>query len=208
MTMKILLVDDDAVSRRVLEEAVRRMGHDLTVVSDGTEAWAALEAEGFDCLISDWVMPGLDGLELCRRVRAREGSPFLYIMLVSHRNGTDHIAEGIMAGANDFMPKPCAPAELRARLHAAERMVALERSLARQLEELRDALDEVATLRRLLPICMYCKSIRNDQEVWNEIEEYFRAHAHTEFTHSICPTCYTTRIRPMLDELKREREAG
>ena len=206
--MRILIADDDPVSRRILHEAVSGLGHDVFVVEDGMAAWKRLDAAPYDVLITDWEMPELDGPELARRLRERRTDPFVYVMLVSKRSATEDIVAGIMAGANDFMTKPWDRAELRARLHAAARTVELERSLAERVRELQSALEELATLRRLLPICMYCKSIRNDQEAWDDIEEYLREHANADCTHSICPSCYEAHIQPMLDDLHREKKAG
>ena len=141
-------------------------------------------------------------------MRAREDAPFTYVMLVTERSATQDVVAGIMAGANDFLSKPFERAELRVRLHAAQRVVDLERSLAERVRELEHALEEVATLRRLLPICMYCKSIRNEKQVWDEIEEYTREHANADCTHSICPSCYDDRVRPMLDEMRKEKRAS
>ncbi|MDF1701990.1 MAG: response regulator transcription factor [Planctomycetota bacterium] len=206
--MRILIVDDDPVARRILEDAVGGLGHTVHVAHDGREAWDLLSHEPVDVLMTDWVMPEMDGLELCQRVRARTDAPFMYVMLVTERSTTDDVVDGIMAGANDFLTKPYERAELRARLHAAQRVVELERSLAERVHELESALSEVATLRRLLPICMYCHSIRNEKQVWDEIEEYLRDHANADCTHSICPTCYDHRVRPMLDEMKSEQKAS
>lgn len=206
--MRILIADDDPVARRVLEDAISGLGHEVSVAADGQEAWDLLRASEFDILMTDWVMPGLDGIELSQRVRTREDAPFLYVMLISDRNTTEDVVSGIMAGANDFMRKPCDRGELRARLHAAEGVVALERSLAERVRELETALHEIETLRRLIPICMYCKSIRNDKEAWDDIEEYLREHANADCTHSICPPCYEDRVQPMLDELHKSKRAS
>ncbi len=206
--MRVLIAEDDAVSRCVLEDAVTAAGHEVTLAEDGQAAWTKLEEEAFDLVISDWVMPQMDGLELCRRVRARENAPFCHIMLVTSRNATEDIVRGIMAGANDFITKPVDRAVLTARLYAAKRVIDLERSLASRVAELEEAIHEIATLRTLLPICTYCKSIRDDEQAWADIEEYFHKHEQTDFTHSICPPCYENRIRPMLDEFKREHGVG
>lgn len=206
--MRILIVDDDPVARRILQDAVGGLGHDVTLAEDGREAWALVQREPIDILMTDWVMPEMDGLELCRRVRAREDAPFTYVMLVTQRSATDDVVAGIMDGADDFLTKPYERAELRARLHAAERVVELERSLAERVRDLETALEEVATLRRLLPMCMYCKSVRDEKQVWDELEEYLREHANMDCTHSICPTCYDDRVRPMLDEYHKEKRAS
>ena len=206
--MRILIVDDDPVARRILEDAIAGLGHDVRIAHDGREAWDLLAEEPVRRPHDRLGHAEMDGLELCRRVRAQDDVPFTYVMLVTQRNEPEDVVAGIMAGANDFLSKPYERTELRARLHAAQRVVDLERSLAERVRELEHALEEVATLRRLLPICMYCKSIRNEQQVWDDIEEYLREHANADCTHSICPPCYDDRVRPMLDEMHREKRAS
>ena len=127
--MRILVVDDDGISRKVAAQASGRMGHEVVTASGGAEAWALLEKEDFDVLLTDWIMPSVDGLELCERVRAREHRRFIYVMLVTQRNKTEDVVTGILAGADDFISKPYEAAELKARLHAAERMVELSRAV-------------------------------------------------------------------------------
>jgi response regulator RpfG family c-di-GMP phosphodiesterase len=130
-------------------------------------------------------------------------------MIITARDTTDDIVEGIMAGANDFMTKPWKRPELEARVHAAGRAVEVERSLARKVVDLERALAEVATLRKILPICTYCKSIRNDDEAWDRIEDYLEREGVADFTHAICPDCYAGEIEPMLDALsERSKRAG
>ena len=127
--MRILVVDDDGISRKVAAQAAGRMGHEVVTASGGEEAWRLLEAEDFDVLLTDWIMPVVDGLDLCERVRARTGRPFLYVMLVTQRNKTEDVVTGILAGADDFISKPYEAAELKARLHAAERLVGVSRAI-------------------------------------------------------------------------------
>lgn len=127
--MRILVVDDDGISRKVAAQAAGRMGHDVVTACGGEEAWKLLESEDYDVLLTDWIMPVVDGLDLCERVRARRGRPFIYVMLVTQRNKTEDVVTGILAGADDFISKPYEAAELKARLHAAERMVELSRAV-------------------------------------------------------------------------------
>lgn len=207
--MKILIADDDPVSRRLLDECVSDLDHDVTIVCDGREAWTKLMAERFDVVVSDWMMPKIDGIDLCRRLRARTSEPFCYVMLLTSRDTTDDVVEGITAGANDFMTKPWKREEFRARLCAAERVVQLERTLAKRVADLQRALDEVATLKEILPICMYCKNIRNDQQAWDKIDDYLQREGLASFTHAICPPCYEDEVQPMLKEMHdRNKKAG
>lgn len=200
--MKILIAEDDAVTRRALEDILSGLGHDVQAVGDGRQAWDRLQAERYDVLLSDMEMPGIDGVELCRRVRKRTGEPFCYVLLLTVQDRTEDAVAGILAGANDFVTKPSERAELEARLRAAERVIELERTLAAKERHLEQALEQVATLRRLLPICMYCKSIRNDQEAWDRIEDYLHREGVADFTHAICPDCYEKEVRPMLADMQ------
>ncbi len=207
--MKILIADDDPVSRRLLEDSLADLDHDVTVVCDGREAWSHLMEQRYDVVVSDWMMPEIDGVELCRRLRARTGDPFCYVMLITSRDTTDDVVEGITAGANDFMTKPWKREEFRARLCAAERVVQLERTLASRVAELQKALEEVATLKEILPICMYCKNIRDDEQAWQKIDDYIQKEGLASFTHAICPDCYEGQVQPMLKEMHdRNRKAS
>lgn len=203
--MRILIVDDEPVGRRVAEVALAGLGHEIELASDGMEAWRAIIRKPFDVVISDWMMPELDGLELCRRVR-KLTSHFTFMMLVTARDQMEDLVQGLHSGADDFITKPFSPDELRARLHAAERVIRLERTLEEQVAALQRALKEVRTLRGLLPICMYCKSIQATDEAWQRIEAYISDHSNAEFTHAICPTCYSDRVKPMLEEYRSKCE--
>ena len=128
--MKILIADDDAVSRRLLQSYLEKWGHEVTVAEDGDAAWRAFEAEPFPIVISDWMMPGMDGVELVRRIRGHERAGYVYTVLVTARAQKEDVVEGMEAGADDFVTKPFDRDELRVRLRAGERIVQLERELA------------------------------------------------------------------------------
>lgn len=204
--MRILVADDDPGTRLVLQSKLTDFGHDVEVAEDGQVAWELCQHRNFDAVVLDWMMPRMDGPELCRLIRAESERPFCYILMLTSRSTTEDLVEGIAAGADDFMTKPFDKEELRARLHAAERVITLERRLARKIDDLEQALSEVKTLRGLLPICMYCHSIRDDKDIWERIEEYIAEHSEANFTHSICPPCYEERVKPMLSELKRDAQ--
>ena len=133
--MKILAVDDSPAYRRVLEAALRRLGHDCTVVADGFEAWEAFVAEGADVVISNWMMPGIEGDELCRRIRD-SSRPYAYFILFTALEGKRNLMRGMEAGADDYLEKPLDEDQLEACLVAATRVTELHRRLARQQEEL------------------------------------------------------------------------
>jgi len=135
------------------------------------------------------MMPKMDGVEVCTRVRADFSRPYIYLLLLTAKSQKEEVATGLEAGADDYVIKPFDPDELRARLKVGQRVVSLERNLARQVSELENALGEVSRLRELMPICMYCKSIRDDNQYWRSLEEYFHTEAGTDFSHGICPAC-------------------
>lgn len=130
--MKILIAEDDTVSRLVLDATLKNLGHDVTAVCDGREAWEALERENFPLLISDWMMPGLDGLELCRLVRAQNYAQYTYIILLTAMGGKTSYLDGMDAGADDFVTKPFDEEQLAARLRVAERILVLHEKLQAQ----------------------------------------------------------------------------
>jgi len=189
--VKILAVEDDIVARKILVQALHRLGHDVIEAKDGHEALAHLEREPARVIVSDWIMPGIDGLELCRQVRARVNSEYVYFILLTSREA-DHAnqREAIEAGVDDFLKKPLDLQELWMRLRVSERIL----RYATQVQQ----------LEAFLPICSYCKKVRDDQNYWQQIEGYINARTGSEFSHSVCPDCYTRVIVPELEALKKD----
>jgi two-component system cell cycle response regulator len=136
--MKVLIAEDDAVSRRVLEEFLTKWGYELVITQDGEEAWQALSEEDAPQLaILDWMMPRMDGLEVCRRVRERNAEPYVYILLLTAKGQKQDVVEGINAGADDYLSKPFDAGELQARLRAGRRILALQGALISARDALR-----------------------------------------------------------------------
>jgi phosphoserine phosphatase RsbU/P len=189
--MRILIADDDHLSRRLLETRLEQWGYEVVATEDGEQAWAALRQDSSPKLaILDWMMPGLEGAEVCRRVRAGAAGPYTYLILLTARDSKEDVAAGLQAGADDYVLKPFDHQELRARIKVGERIIALEHALSERVAELQRALADVRQLKELLPICMFCKKIRDDRDYWHQIEHYLHAHAGTDFSHGICPECY------------------
>lgn len=207
--MRILIAEDDIVSRRVLETTLRKWGHEPVIATDGAVAWSVLRGEDAPPLaVLDWMMPGVDGVELCRRLR--EAGRATYVILLTAKGGSDNMVTGLDAGADDYVVKPFNRDELRARVAVGARVVELQQSLAARVRELEGALASVKRLEGLLPICSYCKSIRSreDGNYWQRVECYIAEHSEAQFSHGICPDCYEQRVRPQLESLqKRKREA-
>ena len=124
--MRILIVDDNEIALELLTRTLTQAGHQVEAARDGADALDILREDSCRLVISDWEMPGMNGLELCRRVRQEEFTGYIYIILLTARDGTDNVVEGLSAGADDFLTKPYDPAELRVRIRAAERILSLE----------------------------------------------------------------------------------
>jgi len=201
--MRILVAEDDAVTRKLLESTLGRLRFEVIAVADGNAAWNALETlKGKDApelALLDWMMPGLEGIQILRRLRTTPGFELLYVILLTSRTDKEDVAYGLAAGANDYIAKPFDPSELEARIRVGERMVKLQRSLAARVAELEVALAHVQRLQGLLPICSYCKKVRNETNYWEQVDSYLTSHSDVQLTHGICPTCMETMMK-QLDE--------
>jgi sigma-B regulation protein RsbU (phosphoserine phosphatase) len=198
--MKILIAENDPVSRRMLEVLCRSWGFEVIAVQDGVAACRALETENAPPLaILDWMMPGMDGIEVTRKTRAKNSLKPIYIILLTARGDKKDVIEGLWADADDYITKPFNHQELRARIHTGERVVGLQMALAERIAELENALSRVKRLQGLLPICSYCKRIRNDRNYWQQVETYIAENTEAEFTHGICPNCYESIVKPELE---------
>jgi len=203
MAIRVLLAEDDAVSRRVVETFLARWGFEVVAVSDGDEAWRILQGrDAPNLIILDWMMPGVGGVELCRRVREAGHPSPAYIILLTARTSREDIVSGLESGADDYVTKPFHNEELRARVRGGARIVELQTSLAQRVRELEEALERVRHLQGLLPICSYCKKIRNDQNYWQQVEAYIGEHSQAVFSHGICPDCYEKFVKPQLYKLQ------
>jgi phosphoserine phosphatase RsbU/P len=205
---RILIVEDEPVSRLRLRATLGLWGYEPTVCEDGEQAWEAQLADPHPVIVTDWIMPKLSGLELCRRLREREkeGASYTYVILLTSK---DHgLVEGMEAGADDFIAKPFNVDELRVRLQAGVRVISLKRALTERVEELEAAIARVNSLEGLLPICSYCKNIRDEDQSWQPVERYVGKRSEASFSHSICPTCYEDTVVPMLEEEKRSAGGG
>jgi len=175
--MKIIVAEDDPVSCERLKSTLSKMGHEVQAFPNGGEAWAAFKTSKARLIISDWMMPEMDGLEFCRAVRKTTGVDYVYFILVTalRTEGADY-DRAVQAGVDDFLVKPLDEISIWRRLFVAERIL----NYTIQIKQLKD----------LIPICMYCKKIRNDSDYWQNIENYIHEHTGSDFSHGICPDCY------------------
>jgi len=188
--MKILIAEDDLTSRTLLSGALEKWGYEPFEAPDGAVAWAFMqEADAPRLVILDWILPGLDGLDVVRRIRSLETDRPPYILLLTSKKEKENIVAGLEAGADDYVTKPFDPDELRARVMVGRRMIDMQKRLLEKMQELRGALDHINNLERMLPICSYCKKIRNDTGRWEQIESYVSKRSGAVFSHGICPDC-------------------
>lgn len=190
--MKILIAEDHLISRRLLTTTLEQFGHEVVSFTNGEDAWAAYDREPVRVVVSDWLMPGLDGLGFCRKVRERSLTDYTYfILLTANVQGKETYLEAMQAGIDDFLSKPLDRDQIWMRLRVAERILGYT--------------TEISQLKDMMPICSYCKKVRDDNNYWQQVETYISEKTGTHFSHGVCPTCYDSKIKPQLEEIRRER---
>ena len=186
--LDIIIAEDEPITRHRLFTSLSAMGHTVRPFADGLKAWEAFERQPARVIISDWQMPGLDGPDLCQRVRALELQDYTYFILVTAMQTEDEqyqIASD--AGTDDFLSKPLTTESLWRRLRVARRILNYNK--------------EVRQLKELIPICAYCRQVREDDDYWSTIEQYVQEHTNSRFSHGICPQCFSK----VMHDFERER---
>jgi len=199
--LRVLVADDSAVARSLVVRHLTRWGHHAEPVENGAEALERMEADDPpELAVLDWEMPEVTGPEVCRRLR--EGEPVIrpYLILLTSREDKSDIVTGLDAGADDYLTKPFHADELHARVRVGGRMLDLQRRLQQRVAELEEALAKVRQLEGMLPICAYCKMVRDDQNYWHQVEAYIGERSTAQFSHGVCPDCYDKHLKPHLDE--------
>lgn len=188
--MKVLIAEDEIISRTILHSFLNKWGFEVVVTKDGLDAWAVLQgADAPRLAVLDWMMPGLQGPEICRRLRSRPSVEPTYVILLTARGGKDDIVQGLDSGANDYIIKPFDRDELEARLNVGRGVAELQTSLAARIRDLEEALRQVKQLQTLMPICCYCKKVRTDENYWQQVETYLESTPEVQVTQSTCPAC-------------------
>lgn len=189
--MKALIAEDDAASRLMLQSLLTTWGYSVTAAGDGDEAWKILcEPDHPQLVILDWMMPGIEGPEIVRRLRQRTLEKPYYAIIITSRSDVESAADALDSGADDFIGKPFDNDELRARVAVGYRVNRLQTALSDNVRDLKQSLDRVKQLEGIIPICMYCKKIRDDHDGWHQLEQYISDHSEAMFSHGICPKCY------------------
>jgi sigma-B regulation protein RsbU (phosphoserine phosphatase) len=180
----VLVAEDDPVSANILRVLLHRAGYDPVLARDGREAWEVFDLEPARVIVSDWMMPELDGLGLCQRVRAREKTPYTYfILLTANRTSAENYAAAAAAGVDDFLTKPMDREIFKMRLRVAERILKFTA--------------EIRQLKELIPMCAYCRKVRNEADYWDRVENYIQDETGSRFSHGACPECTEKEIERM-----------
>jgi DNA-binding response OmpR family regulator len=171
------MAEDDPVSAKILQVALSKFGYETVLARDGAEAWDKFDQEPVRLIVSDWMMPGMDGLALCEKVRTRAHTPYTYfILLTANHTSTSNYALATAAGVDDFLTKPLDREAIRMRLRVAERILKYTAEI-RQLQE-------------MIPICSYCHKVRDEHDYWDRVESYIQKETGSRFSHGACPECY------------------
>jgi len=182
MDAMILLVDDQPFYQEVLLSFFENQQFQTRIADSGVMALQMLEQFVPDLILLDVMMPGMDGFETCRRIKADEQKARIPVIFMTSLDSIEDKVAGFEAGGVDYITKPFHQAEILARITA-------HITLRRKSVALEKALDEIKTLKDILPICSYCKKIRDDEGYWKQVEDYISTHTDTRFSHGICPEC-------------------
>lgn len=184
---RILVAEDDPVSSTILRTVLEKFGYETVITRDGNEAWNEFNKEPVRLIVSDWMMPGMDGLALCEKLRARSQTLYTYfILLTANHTSAENYALATAAGVDDFLTKPLDREAIRMRLSVAERILKYTAEI-RQLQE-------------MIPICVYCRKVRDEHDYWELVESYIQKQTGSRFSHGACPECYEKVIERFRDE--------
>jgi len=204
--MRILVADDDPDMRALLGQLLLAWGYQPVLAEDGIRALSTLlDRQAPSIALLDSMMPGMSGPEVCRKARDAFRSRPLHITLLTALTGETEIEVGLGSGADDYLIKPFRHRELLAHIRAGERIVKLQEDLTARVRDLEAALARVKALEGMLPICMYCKKVRDDKNYWQQVETYVSQRSEARFSHGICPECEEKFVE---SELRRLGKGG
>lgn len=173
--MKILIADDEIISLMTMTARLKSLGHEVFSADNGEIAWQLFLSKEPEVVITDWMMPKVNGIELIKKIRAKKHSRYAYIIMLTSNSGKENFLVGMDSGVDDFLTKPADNDIIGIKLHVAQRILSLE--------------TEVTTLEGLLPMCSYCKNVRNTDDSWEQVESYVSMRSNAQFTSSYCPEC-------------------
>lgn len=200
--LKIFITDDDETNLKLVKTVLNQAGFEnLKLYSNGKSMMDDVQHNCPDLILLDIMMPGYSGYQILDWIKSDpilENIPIIMITAAALDETLEPLKMSFELGAMDFISKPFSNLELVLRVSSALR-------LEKQRQDLETAAMKIQRLEKLLPICSYCKKVRNDKNYWQEVEVYISEHTDTLFSHSICPECYTIHVKPQLDELKGKK---
>lgn len=190
-TISILVVDDEPNVRFSIARLLRNAKYTVHEAENGDACLRIVRERQPDMVLLDMMLPGINGLEVCRRIKADEELRGTYVVMFSAKlTDSDNQSEGLENGADGYLVRPISNRELLARVKSIARIIAAERCRDLLIDKLQRALATIKTLSGMLPICANCKKIRDDKGYWEEVELYVIKHTDAEFSHGICPDCF------------------
>lgn len=200
--MRILLAVRDEALSSSLCMSLTQWGYEPLVASNRDTMWRELAgAAPVRLLLIGCCLGEVSGTDLVRRLRAEPDTAGCFIILVHDCGTQSGAAAALEAGADDFVPARADPAELRARVAVGRRVLELQQALSLRIVQLQEALSRVRLLEGVLPICSYCRRVRDDANYWQQLEGFITTHTEARFSHSICPDCWTRHVQPEIEEL-------
>ena len=184
--MRILVADDDPTLRLIVKGGLRAGGHDVVAVETGAEAWEALKKEQFPVVVTDWMMPGIDGLQLTALIRKAQRDAYTYVIMLTGKSKREDFLKAIQAGVDAFLPKPLDGIMLEAQVNIAGRILGLQ-AHAKKLES-------------MMTVCAHCKRVR-DKGNWVGLDQYVSENLKVQQSHGYCPTCFEEKVAPEMREL-------
>jgi len=201
--MLIYIADDDEINLKLIKTVLNQAGFsNMKLFFSGKTMMEEITQNRPDLLLLDIMMPGFSGYDVLECVKQDPqvaDIPIIMITAASLDDNMEPLARSFELGAMDYISKPFSNLELIQRVKSALRM-------EKQRRALENAATQIRSLQKLLPICSYCKKIRADKNYWQEVEGYISDHTDTMFSHSICPDCYETHVKPQLDRLRNEKK--
>ncbi len=202
---RILIADDDATSCNMLEALLNKQGYKVSAIRSGREALEIIQGKDSPKLvILDWNMPEISGMDIMQKIRKAQPDLPPYMIILTVRTAKEDIVHALQNGADDYLTKPYDHDELISRIEVGFRMLRLQRKLLDNISDLKNANAHVKSLQKILPICSYCRKIRNDQQYWASVESYVQEHLNINFSHGLCPDCFKANYPELKNDSDKE----
>jgi CheY-like chemotaxis protein len=193
---KILIVDDTPANIETLNETLENE-FDIYFAMDGNDALQKVQLLEPDLILLDIMMPVMDGFEVCRRLKENEQFRDIPVIFITALDQPEDESKGLLLGAADYVTKPFNPDLVLLRVRNHLKLKNQRDTLELRTLELEKILSEIKVLQGIIPICAYCKNIRDDQGYWNQVEKYVSEHTEAKFSHGICPTCFENEMKEL-----------